>query len=61
MSIKQTQIGTIRSLENFMQNFLLGTETVIVAHPVFMINSNLFLILAQTYVKLLDNDVIAKG
>jgi hypothetical protein len=26
-----------------------------------MINSNLFLILAQTYVKLLDNDVIAKG
>jgi hypothetical protein len=59
MSIKQTQIGTIRSLENFMQHFLLGT--VIVAHSVFMINSNLFLILAQTYVKLLDNDVIAKG
>jgi hypothetical protein len=26
-----------------------------------MINSNLFLILAQTYVKLLHNDVIAKG
>jgi hypothetical protein len=26
-----------------------------------MINSNLFLFLAQTYVKLLDNDVIAKG
>jgi hypothetical protein len=26
-----------------------------------MINSNLFLILAPTYVKLLDNDVIAKG
>jgi hypothetical protein len=28
---------------------------------VIMINSNLFLILAQTYVKLLDYDVIAKG
>jgi hypothetical protein len=26
-----------------------------------MINSNLLLILAQTYVKLLDNDVIEKG
>jgi hypothetical protein len=26
-----------------------------------MIYSNLFLVLAQTYVKLLDNDVIAKG
>jgi hypothetical protein len=26
-----------------------------------MINSNLFPILAQTYVKLLDNDVIVKG
>jgi hypothetical protein len=34
MSIKQTEIGTISSLENFMYIFLLPTETVIVAHPV---------------------------
>jgi hypothetical protein len=34
MSIKQTEIGTIHSLENFMYNFFLPTETVIVAHPV---------------------------
>jgi hypothetical protein len=34
VSIKQTEIDTIHSLENFMQNLLLPTETVIVAHPV---------------------------
>jgi hypothetical protein len=33
-TLKQTEIGTIHSLENFMYNFLLPTETVIVAHPV---------------------------
>jgi hypothetical protein len=35
VSIKQTEIGTIRSLENFMEIFLLPTVTVIVAHPVY--------------------------
>jgi hypothetical protein len=35
MSIKQTETGTIHSRENFLQNFFLPTETVIVAHPVF--------------------------
>jgi hypothetical protein len=34
MSLEQTEIGTIHSLENFMQNFVLPTETVMVAHPV---------------------------
>jgi hypothetical protein len=34
MSIKQTEIDAIHSLENFMENLLLPTETVIVAHPV---------------------------
>jgi hypothetical protein len=34
MSIKQSEIGTIHSLENFMYFFLLPTESVIVAHPV---------------------------
>jgi hypothetical protein len=34
MSIKQTEIDTIHSLENFMENLLLPTKTVIVAHPV---------------------------
>jgi hypothetical protein len=37
VSIKQTEIGTIHSLENFMQNFVLPTETVMVAHPVLNI------------------------
>jgi hypothetical protein len=34
IEIKQTEIDTIHSLENFMYNLLLLTETVIVAHPV---------------------------
>jgi hypothetical protein len=37
MSIKQTEIGTIHSLENFMKHFFLPTVTVIVAHPVFVL------------------------
>jgi hypothetical protein len=34
LSIKQTEIDLIHSLENFMYIFLLPTETVIVTHPV---------------------------
>jgi hypothetical protein len=36
MSIKQTEIGTIHSLENFF----LPTESVIVAHPVYYKKKN---------------------
>jgi hypothetical protein len=39
--MKQTEIGTIHSLENFMYIFLLPTETVIVAHPVVLHYYNL--------------------